>query len=314
MKDALDSVTVTGAIGKPMITLHGTLDALLPISTDSDVYAAKLRALGKGAMHRYYVVEDGNHVDGLVDAHPQELRPILPCYRAAFQRLTAWVTTGAEPPQSQTVARPASGDLANTCTALDAPAATPTATASATPTATAAPCPAPALRVRTPQITAGQAGRVHVDAREGELLRLFAYTRPSTDYQQVREGTAGPDGLDWDVRPGANTRLYAQLAGVCGGRSESATIGVTSTVSLTVERLARHRYVVRGTARPARPGQVVSLRLGDRLLAQGRTDRAGRYAIDRSFMRDAVLDLRTTVGRDVVAGTGSSPVRRTAVR
>ena len=123
VRAALDSVKVTGAIGKPMLTLHGDLDALLPIKTDSDVYVKMLRAAGKGALHRYYVIEDGNHVDGLVDAQPTALRPILPCYREAFLRLTSWVTTGVAPPASQTVARPASGDLANTCTALEAAAA-----------------------------------------------------------------------------------------------------------------------------------------------------------------------------------------------
>jgi hypothetical protein len=125
VRDALDSVKVTGDIGKPMLTLHGDLDALLPIKTDSDVYTQMVRDAGKGAMHRYYVIEDGNHVDGLVDTQPTNLRPILPCYREAFLRLTSWVTTGEEPPADQTVARPESGDLANTCPELAAAAAAP---------------------------------------------------------------------------------------------------------------------------------------------------------------------------------------------
>ena len=166
----------------------------------------------------------------------------------------------------------------------------------------------------TPRITAGQPGRVRLGAREGEVVRLFAYTRPSTGYRQVREATAGPDGVEWEVRPGANTRLYGRVDGVCGARSGSATIAVASTVSLSAERLSARRYVFRGQARPARPGQVVSLRLGDRLLAQGRTDRTGRYEVERRFDRDARLDLRVTVGRDVTAGAGSSPVRPTVVR
>ena len=103
-----------------MITLHGDLDALLPVRTDSDVYTDMVAASRKSKDHRYYVVEDGNHVDGLVDAQPQTLRPILPCYREAFQRLTAWVTAGTTPPASQTVTRPTSGDLANTCPQLAA--------------------------------------------------------------------------------------------------------------------------------------------------------------------------------------------------
>ena len=120
VKDAVASVSLTGKIRKPMITLHGDLDALLPIRADSDVYTSMIAKAGKSRMHRYYTVEDGNHVDGLVDAQPTTLRPILPCYREAFLRLTSWVTDGVQPPASQTVTRPASGDLANTCPQLAA--------------------------------------------------------------------------------------------------------------------------------------------------------------------------------------------------
>jgi hypothetical protein len=122
VKDAVASVSLTGNIGKPMLTLHGDLDALLPIRTDSDVYTKMIADAGKAADHRYYVIEDGNHVDDRADLFPTEVRPILPCYREAFLRLTEWVTTGAEPPASQTVERPQSGDVANTCPQLAAAA------------------------------------------------------------------------------------------------------------------------------------------------------------------------------------------------
>jgi len=75
---AMAKVVLTGRIGKPMITLHGTLDSLLPIATDSDVYQRLVDAAGRGALHRYYVVQDGNHVDANYDAWPDRLRPILP--------------------------------------------------------------------------------------------------------------------------------------------------------------------------------------------------------------------------------------------
>ncbi|MFL6098312.1 MAG: hypothetical protein ACJ71Y_22885, partial [Blastococcus sp.] len=72
-------------------------------------------------LHRYYTIQDGNHVDGRYDLYPDQLRPILPCYREAFLRLTEWVTAHKAPPATQTVARPASGDVANTCPQLAAP-------------------------------------------------------------------------------------------------------------------------------------------------------------------------------------------------
>ena len=36
--NAMRKVQLTGNLRRPMVTLHGTLDALLPIATDSDVY------------------------------------------------------------------------------------------------------------------------------------------------------------------------------------------------------------------------------------------------------------------------------------
>ncbi|MGH3383245.1 MAG: alpha/beta hydrolase family protein [Nocardioidaceae bacterium] len=112
---AIKKVELTGKIGKPMLTLHGTLDTLLPPATDSDVYTDLVESRNRDQLHRYYVIEDGNHVDGLYDAHPTQLRPILPCYRDAFTALESWVEDGVEPPASGTVPRPASGDLANNC-------------------------------------------------------------------------------------------------------------------------------------------------------------------------------------------------------
>ncbi len=82
---------------------------------------------GRSGLHRYYTIEDGNHVDDRHDAMPTEIRPILPCYREAFQRLTEWATAGENPPANQTVARPASGDVANTCPQLAASTTKPPA-------------------------------------------------------------------------------------------------------------------------------------------------------------------------------------------
>ena len=71
-------------------------------------------------LHRYYRIEGGNHVDSLMHLDPEHLRPMLPCFRTAFDALTAWVQDGREPPASTTVPRPpgnAATDTAllNTC-------------------------------------------------------------------------------------------------------------------------------------------------------------------------------------------------------
>ena len=111
---AVARVALTGRIRKPMITLHGTYDALLPITTDSDVYAKLVRAKGK-APYRYYRLEAANHVDGLYDSFPDRLRPLLPCMRTAFTALESWTQHGTTPPKSATLPRPTSGDTVNTC-------------------------------------------------------------------------------------------------------------------------------------------------------------------------------------------------------
>ncbi|NNN29601.1 tannase/feruloyl esterase family alpha/beta hydrolase [Streptomyces sp. S3(2020)] len=116
---AVARVALTGRIGRPLITLHGDLDALLPAATNSDVYARMIDASGRGRLHHYYTVEGGTHVDGLYDTYPDRLRPILPCYRSAFDTLVSWVERGTPPPADHAVSRPASGDVVDSCTLAD---------------------------------------------------------------------------------------------------------------------------------------------------------------------------------------------------
>ncbi|MEV5341299.1 tannase/feruloyl esterase family alpha/beta hydrolase, partial [Streptomyces sp. NPDC052676] len=111
-----ERIALTGRIGKPLITLHGTLDVLLPIGRDSDVYARMVDDAGRGGLHRYYRIEGGTHTDSLVDAFPDRLRPLTPCHRSAFTALEDWLAAGHRPPASATVARPAGADAADLLT------------------------------------------------------------------------------------------------------------------------------------------------------------------------------------------------------
>ncbi|MFE0176036.1 tannase/feruloyl esterase family alpha/beta hydrolase [Streptomyces sp. NPDC059002] len=104
---AVGRIALTGRIGKPLITLQGTLDVLLPISKDSDVYARMVHKAGRGALLRYYRIEDGTHVDSLVDTFPDKLRPMVPCHRAAFAAMEDWLGGKGRPPGDRTVRRPA---------------------------------------------------------------------------------------------------------------------------------------------------------------------------------------------------------------
>jgi len=124
VKEAVEKVSLTGNIGKPMLTLHGTYDNLLPMRLHSNRYRALIENQGKGNMHRYYKIENGNHVDSYFDRYRQEptyVRPILPCYWAAFGELEEWVEkkgSDPQPPGNRTVPQPAAGGTgieANNC-------------------------------------------------------------------------------------------------------------------------------------------------------------------------------------------------------
>jgi hypothetical protein len=121
----LQSVANTGDIKHPLITLHGDQDSLLPIKTDSDLYAQMVRNAGHDSIYRYYVVRGGNHVDSQFDDHygfddygNKVLRPMLPCVRASLDALDGWISAGRTPTASHEITRPANASadqLANTC-------------------------------------------------------------------------------------------------------------------------------------------------------------------------------------------------------
>ncbi|MGI9016138.1 MAG: cell wall-binding repeat-containing protein [Euzebya sp.] len=117
--DRVAELANTGDInGRPLITLHGTLDALLPIAADSDRYADMVRAAGHDQDYRYYVVEGGTHVDGAADDFPDTFRPILPCFLGALDAVDAWVSSGVAPPPSGLIPFPQDAtptERANTC-------------------------------------------------------------------------------------------------------------------------------------------------------------------------------------------------------
>ncbi|MFF4368346.1 3-hydroxybutyrate oligomer hydrolase family protein [Streptomyces sp. NPDC001594] len=108
--EAVAKIALTGRIGKPLITLHGTLDVLLPIGQDSDVYARMVTEAGRGGLLRYYRIEGGTHVDSLSDAFPDRLRPLVPCHRSALAALETWLDRGVPPPAGHTVPRPSAGE------------------------------------------------------------------------------------------------------------------------------------------------------------------------------------------------------------
>ncbi|QNE21387.1 tannase/feruloyl esterase family alpha/beta hydrolase [Kribbella qitaiheensis] len=80
-QQAVGRIALTGRIGRPLITLQGTLDSLLPITQDSDRYAAMVKQSGRQRLHTYRRIDGGNHVDGLVDTFPDLLNPLVPPFQ-----------------------------------------------------------------------------------------------------------------------------------------------------------------------------------------------------------------------------------------
>ena len=110
------AITTTGDIGKPLITIAGTMDALLPINLHARAYARAVAAAlsdhdhqGADQQHqrptyRLYEVQNGNHIETYKDAFPQ-LELIQPHAQYAFDLLVKYVEHGAELPPDQCIPR-----------------------------------------------------------------------------------------------------------------------------------------------------------------------------------------------------------------
>jgi|GEM_PF-336149 len=110
---SVDKVETTGDIGKPLITVAGTMDALLPIKRGARAYEAAVREArerhhhedGDGHHHpayRLYEVQNGNHIEGFALIFPQ-LQIIQPHAQKAFDLLVDYVENGKKLPPSQCI-------------------------------------------------------------------------------------------------------------------------------------------------------------------------------------------------------------------
>jgi tannase/feruloyl esterase/3HB-oligomer hydrolase 3HBOH len=88
---AVRRIALTGRIGRPLVTLQGTLDTLLPITRSGDVYRRMVRANGRANLQHYHRIRNGNHVDGLVDVYPDRLVPLAPEFQKAVTELERWL-------------------------------------------------------------------------------------------------------------------------------------------------------------------------------------------------------------------------------
>src|SRR5205823_3823163 len=71
----------SGSIQRPLVTVAGTMDGLLPIDHHARAYARKVTAAladahaerndGRGPAYRLYEVQNGNHIETFQDLFPQ---------------------------------------------------------------------------------------------------------------------------------------------------------------------------------------------------------------------------------------------------
>ncbi len=106
--DSLAAVETTGKIKKPLITVAGTMDALLVIKHQARAYEAAVNASRKGnndernAQYRLYEVQNGNHIESFAIPFPQ-LAVIQPHAQKAFDLLVDHVESKSPLPPSQCV-------------------------------------------------------------------------------------------------------------------------------------------------------------------------------------------------------------------
>jgi pimeloyl-ACP methyl ester carboxylesterase len=103
----LAALATTGKITRPLISIAGTLDALLPITHHARAYQARVAASREGKDHpqyRLYEIENGNHVDLFRSFFPQ-LELLQPHAHRAFDLLVDHVETGTSLPPDQCIPR-----------------------------------------------------------------------------------------------------------------------------------------------------------------------------------------------------------------
>jgi hypothetical protein len=106
--EELAAFATTGRIRRPLVTVAGTMDSLLPIDRHARAYARLVRSPGGDdgdrPAYRLYEVQNGNHIETYADAYPQ-LELIMPHAQRAFDLLAAHVERGAGLPPDQCIPR-----------------------------------------------------------------------------------------------------------------------------------------------------------------------------------------------------------------
>jgi pimeloyl-ACP methyl ester carboxylesterase len=103
----LAKISTGGDIARPVITLHGSMDTLLPIQHHARPFRDRVVEAGRADLHRLYEVQNGNHIERYRQSccNFTQLEFLQPHVHESFNRLVAWVERGLVPPASQCIPR-----------------------------------------------------------------------------------------------------------------------------------------------------------------------------------------------------------------
>src|SRR5437773_12496640 len=92
----LGQISTDGDICRPLITPQGTTDALLPIKRHGRPFRDAVVAAGRAALHRYYEIQNGNHIERYRQSccNFTQLEFIQPHAHRVSQLLVDWVERG----------------------------------------------------------------------------------------------------------------------------------------------------------------------------------------------------------------------------
>ncbi|MCY0875874.1 MAG: alpha/beta hydrolase domain-containing protein [Firmicutes bacterium] len=106
-RDRIAAIANSGSVTKPLLSLAGSYDCLVPYAHHAKAYASLVADAGCAHWHRTYEVARANHVDGMLLQNRDGQQPMQPFYEAALYHLEDWVEEGIDPPDSGLVSDPA---------------------------------------------------------------------------------------------------------------------------------------------------------------------------------------------------------------
>jgi len=99
-RERIMAIANSGGITKPLLSLAGSHDCLVPYRHHAQAYERLVADAGSAHWHRTYEIARANHVDGLLVQGTGTAQPMQPFYEAALYHLEDWVEEGISPPDS----------------------------------------------------------------------------------------------------------------------------------------------------------------------------------------------------------------------